>query len=403
MAFIFVTLLIDVIGFGLVIPVLPKLVQQLAGGPPDFQARTLGWLLALYGLMQFVFAPVLGNLSDRYGRRPVWLLALLFTGADYILQAMAPGIEWLFVGRILAGIFGASFTAATAYIADVTPPEKRAQNFGMIGAAFGVGFIIGPAIGGLLGAYGLRAPFWAAAVVTFLNLLYGTFVLPESLSKENRRAFDWKKANPFGAFKVLNREAWVLALAGAVTLVSLAGWVPPSVWVLFTSYRFGWDEQANGLSLALLGLATFIVQMFLIRVLSEKLGDIKMLAFGLAMNVVGFVLIGASAWQGMLLVSMVLWTLAFVTGPALQGIVSRQYGPDEQGAVQGALTGIQSLTGVIGPPIFTAIFGYFTGPSPVKVPGAPFFVGGALALMAALLAKWALRDQKSEGMKPAEA
>jgi DHA1 family tetracycline resistance protein-like MFS transporter len=394
MAFIFITILIDVVGFGLVIPVLPNLVKQLAGGTEEHGVRIYGLLLAAYGLMQFLFAPILGNLSDRYGRRPVLLLSLLFTGLDYVVQALAPNISWLFVGRIVAGITGASFTAATAYIADVTPPEKRAQNFGMIGAAFGVGFIIGPALGGLVGHWGPRVPFWAAAVVTGLNCLYGLFVLPESLAMENRRKFTWASVNPFSAFKILARQRWVLGLAGAALTLWVAQQVPPSTWVLYTVHRFHWKEWQNGLSLALTGVCSMIVQMGVIRVLSPRLGDLKMLAFSMIMNVIGFVLLGSSTTGGMMLASMALWSLAFVGGPALQSLVSRQFGPTEQGAVQGALTSLQSLSSVIGPPVLTFVFGYYTRPqAPVQIPGAAFYLGAILTVVSAGLVWLALQTR----------
>ena len=391
--FIFITLLIDVIGFGLVIPVLPDLVGKLAGGPHDYQARVYGVLLSVFGLMQFLCAPILGNLSDRFGRRPVLLIALLFTGIDYVIQAMAMDIEWLFVGRVVAGITGASFTAATAYIADVSLPEKRAQNFGMIGAVFGLGFIIGPAIGGLLGQFGSRVPFWAAAFASTLNLLYGLLVLPESLAPEHRRAFSAKNLNPFKSLAILGRKKWVLMLAGTASLLWLAQQVPPSSWVLYTEYKFGWDKRANGLSMALLGVATMFVQLWLIRVLSAKYGDKGLLTIGLIFNFVGFILLGSSTTGYMMLGSMVLWTICFVGGPAIMSLISNQFDETEQGAAQGALTAIQSLTGVIGPPIFTFVFGYFTVRSAVKIAGAPFFLGAIFTIFAAFMARGALKQK----------
>lgn len=402
LAFIFITLLIDVIGFGLVIPVLPKLVTQLAGGSEASGVKTYGILLAVYGLMQFIFAPVLGNLSDRYGRRPVLLLSLLFTGLDYVLQALAPSIAWLFVGRIVAGITGASFTAATAYIADITPPEKRAQNFGLMGAAFGVGFIIGPALGGLLGGLGPRVPFWAAAIASALNCLYGLFVLPESLSPENRRPFTLASVNPFSVFKILGRHPWVLGLAGAALALWIGQQVPPSIWVLYTIHRFHWTEGQNGLSLALIGLCSMVVQMVIIRILSARMSDLKMLGFSMVMNVIGFVLMGSSFTGAMMLGSMVIWSLSFVGGPALQSLVSSQYGPDEQGAVQGALTSLQSLSSVIGPPFLTWIFAYFTtGSKHLEVPGAPFYVGALLTVIAAGLVWMAMQKRPPAEASPA--
>ncbi len=398
MAFIFITLLIDVIGFGLIIPVLPDLVGKLAGGAIDHQAHIYGVLLSIYGLMQFISAPVLGNLSDRFGRRPILLLSLLFTGFDYVIQAAAPTVIWLFIGRAISGITGASFTTATAYIADVSPPEKRAQNFGMMGAAFGLGFIIGPALGGILGQYGARVPFWAAAIASLLNVLYGYFVLPESLTIEIRRVLTKKNLNPFKTLGFLGRETWILLLAGAAALNWLAQQVPPSSWVLYTEYRFGWDKRSNGLSFALLGLCSMFVQAWLIRVLSRKYGDKGLLAIGLGFNIVGFVLLGSSSFGAMMLASMILWSVSFVGGPAIQSLVSGQFDETEQGAAQGALTSIQSLTGVVGPPIFTFVFGYFTVQAAVKIPGAPFYLGAICTVLAAFMARWALshKPAKSE-------
>lgn len=396
MAFIFVTLLIDVIGFGLIIPVLPNLVSKLAGGGEQHSSLIYGLLLSTYGLMQFIFAPILGNLSDRYGRRPVLLLSLLATGIDYVVQALAPSLGWLFFGRIVAGITGASFTAATAYIADVSPPEKRAQNFGMVGAAFGLGFVLGPALGGFLGGISIRLPFWAAAGVTILNLLYGYFVLPESLDKENRRPFTLSSANPFKGLAILGRHTWVLWLTLATGLLWIAQQVPPSTMVLYTNYRFHWNEQKNGYALAILGLATMGVQMGLIRIMSKRMSDLKMLAFSMAMNVVGFVAMGSAPTGKWMVGAMVLWTVSFVGGPALQSLVSRQYGPTEQGGVQGALTSLQSLTGVIGPLLLTAIFGHFTAAHrAVKIPGAAFFTGAVLTALAALLVFYGRRFRTS--------
>jgi DHA1 family tetracycline resistance protein-like MFS transporter len=402
LAFIFITLLIDVIGFGLVIPVLPKLVGQLAAGTLDHQAKMYGLLLSVYGLMQFLCAPILGNLSDRFGRRPVLLISLLFTGMDYVVQALAPSLSWLFFGRIVAGITGASFTAATAYIADVTPPEKRAQSFGMVGAAFGVGFIIGPAIGGLLGSLGERVPFWAAAIATVINLLYGYFVLPESLPADSRRAFAWSNVNPFKTLGILGRKQWTLLLAGTAAILWLAQQVPPSAWVLYTQYRFHWTAGQNGLSLALIGVCSMVVQLWLIRVLQARYGDVGLVVIALFFNFVGFLLLGSSFTGPMMLASMVIWSVCFVGGPGIQSLVSQQFDETEQGAAQGALTSIQSLTSVVGPPIFTSVFGYFTGPSAVKIPGAPFYLGAVFTVGAALLARAALRHQKAPAELPGE-
>lgn len=396
LAFIFITLLIDVIGFGLVIPVLPHLVSTLAGGSHDHQARVYGILLSVYGLMQFLCAPVLGNLSDRFGRRPILLLSLLFTGIDYVIQATAPTIIFLFIGRVIAGITGASFTTATAYIADVSPPEKRAQNFGMVGAAFGLGFIIGPAIGGLLGSLGPRVPFWAAAVASLLNVLYGYFVLPESLGKDKRRAFTLANANPLKTLGILNRQRWVLLLSLSAGLLWLAQQVPPSSWVLFTEYRFHWTVGQNGFSLALLGVCSMVVQLWLIRVLQTRYGDTGLVWISIIFNVIGFVAMGSSFSGGMMLGSMVVWTVCFVGGPGLQSLISHQYDQTEQGAIQGALTSIQSLTSIVGPPVFTFVFGYFTMPGHPMIPGSPFFLGALITVFAGGMAYYALSHRQEK-------
>ncbi|MBC8102989.1 MAG: TCR/Tet family MFS transporter [Cytophagales bacterium] len=392
LAFIFITLLIDVLGFGLIIPVLPKLVAGLAGGGPEVGAHVFGLLMAVFGLMQFLFSPILGGLSDRFGRRPVLLLSLLVSGLDYILMALAPSLSWLFAGRVLAGITGASFTAASAYIADISPPEKRAQNFGLIGAAFGVGFVLGPAVGGLLGSISPRAPFWAAAALSLLNGLYGFFILPESLSKENRRAFTWRSANPIGGLSILLRYRWVTVMAGSILLLALAQQSLQSTWVLYTTYRFEWSELDNGLSLALVGLASGLVQVLLVKALVDRIGERRAILWGLICNIAGFTGFALATRGWMMLPVILFWSLSGVAGPTTQSLISKQYGADEQGAVQGALASVQSLMGVAGPIIATWVFGYFTSAAaPVRIPGASFFLGAILVAGAAVLAARALR------------
>ena len=271
LGFIFVTLLIDVIGFGIIIPVVPNLISELGHVSIPEAASYGGWLIAAFSLMQFVFSPVLGNLSDQYGRRPVLLISLFGFGVDYLLTAFAPTIAWLFVGRIIAGIMGASFTTASAYIADVSTPEKRAQNFGMIGAAFGLGFIIGPALGGVIANYGLRAPFIAAAILTFINWLYGYFVVPESLKLENRRKFEWKRANPLGSLKFFLRYKVILGLVASIVLIYVAGHAVQSTWSYYTIEKYHWDEAMVGYSLAFVGLMVAFVQGWLIRFIIPKI------------------------------------------------------------------------------------------------------------------------------------
>jgi MFS transporter, DHA1 family, tetracycline resistance protein len=391
--FIFVTLLIDIIGIGLIIPILPKLIEQFAGGNASSASFTYGLLGALYALMQFIFAPVLGSLSDRYGRRPVILISLLGLGLDYILLATAQSLPLFFIGRTIAGITGASITAASAYIADVSPPEKRAQNFGLIGAAFGLGFILGPALGGLLGGVGLRVPFMVAAGLTLLNFLYGLFVLPESLKPENRRNFSWARANPVGSLLSLSRYPVVLSLAGSIFLNNLAQNALQSTWVLYTGYRYGWTVTQTGISLAVVGLTAAIVQGGLVRVLIPKLGEKRAIIIGQAISAVAFLFYGLAPEGWMLYVILFFGSLGGIGGPATQGMISRSVEANEQGAVQGSLSSLTSLTGILGPLIATAAFGYFTSPkAPVQIPGIAFFIGCAFIVIALLVALRAFQN-----------
>ena len=299
LGFIFVTLFLDVVGLGIVIPVLPKLIESLTNNQLATASTIYGLFVAVYALMQFLFAPILGSLSDKYGRRPIILLSLLGAGFDYVLLGFAPSVEWLFVGRLVAGLTAANFTAVTAYIADISPPEKRAQNFGLIGAAFGLGFIVGPAIGGLLGNVGLRLPFFVVAGITLLNALYGFFVLPESLSKENRRVFAWSRANPIGSLLSIRRYPAVLSLAFVIVLSGLAQNILQSIWVLYTSFRFQWGPGEVGLSLAVVGFCAILVQGFLVGRIVARLGERRALVFGLTISAVSYVLYGLApqAWM----------------------------------------------------------------------------------------------------------
>ncbi len=391
LSFIFVTLLIDILGFGLLYPVLPKFIATLSHQGVSAGARDYGWLLSLYGAMQFLFSPLLGSLSDKYGRRPVLLISLFFTGVDYIVMALAPTLIWLYVGRALSGITGASFTTASAYIADVSPPEKRAQNFGLIGAAFGIGFVLGPALGGLLGTWGPRVPFWAAAGLAFANLLYGAFVLPESLRPENRRAFVLREANPVGALAVLGRYPVAWGLTGALAVNSVAAQCLQSTWVLWATLRFGWGERETGFSLAAFGVMALLVQTVGARVLLPKIGERRALLLGLAVGVFEY-LAYALATQGWMVYAILLASgIGFLAGQATQGLLSRQVREDEQGALQGALTSLASLAGIIAPLLATNLFSAATRPGgPVFLPGAPFLLSATLTLIAFVLARRAL-------------
>lgn len=395
-AFIFITLFLDVLGIGLIIPILPKLVEHFQGGDVESAAHTFGMLAALYSLMQFVFSPLLGALSDRFGRRPVILASLFGGGADYLLLAFAPDLAWFFVGRIISGIMGASFTAGAAYIADITPHEKRAQSMGIIGAAFGLGFIAGPALGGLLGELGLRVPFFAAAALTLVNWLYGLFVLPESLSLENRRAFDWRRANPVGALLALKRYPVVLGLAGTWFAFQLAHQVFPSNWVLYTEHRYGWGPRETGLSLAMVGVMAAVVQGGLTRKIIPRLGERKSVISGLLIGVAAFICYGLATRGWMIYPVIIIGALMGITTPALQGMISNSVRPDEQGEVQGALTSLGAVAGIAGPPLATGLFGYFIGSrAPAYVPGAAFFCSALLNLIALALAARSFRKAKT--------
>ena len=384
--FIFITLLLDVIGLGIIIPVIPALIQELTGGSISDAAQYGGWLIASYALVQFLCAPIVGALSDKYGRRPILLLSLLGFGLDYLVLAVAPTIAWLFLARIIAGFFGASFTTGAAYIADVSSAEKRAQNFGLLGAAFGLGFIIGPVTGGLLGEIGPRVPFYAAALVTFLNLIYGYFILPESLKKENRREFEWSRANPLGALFALKRYPSVAGLIGALTFIYLASHAVQGTWAYFSMEKFNWSESMVGYSLGLVGIMSALVQGLLIRLIIPKIGEYKTMIAGIIFNIFGCLLFSMASEGWMLLCFIIPYSLGGIAGPAIQGILSNQIPPNEQGQLQGALTSMMAATGIIGPLMMTSIFAYFTAAdAPIYFPGAPFVTGAILVLICLFL------------------
>ncbi len=387
LGFIFVTLLIDITGFGIIIPVLPKLLEHLIHGNLSDAARYGGWMTFAYSIMQFLFAPVLGNLSDKYGRRPILLGSLLGFAIDYTFLAFAPTVWWLFVGRIIAGITGASFTTASAYIADISEPEKRAQNFGIIGAAFGIGFIIGPVLGGVLGQYSTKLPFLAAAGLALINAIYGFFILPESLALEHRRPFEWKRANPVGSLMQLKKYPAVSGLIASLVLIYIAAHAVQSTWTFFTMSRFGWTESLVGYSLGLVGLLSGLVQGLLIRVTIPKLGQKKSIVIGLALYSIALFLFAFATQSWMMFAILVPYCLGGIAGPALQGLISTQIPPNEQGELQGGLTSLMSVTSIVGPPLMTTLFAWFTGKSaPVHFPGAPFLMGAVLMLASTLLA-----------------
>jgi len=391
--FIFITLLIDVMGLGIIIPVMPKLISELVGGSLSDAARYGGWILFSYSFVQFVCAPIVGGLSDQFGRRPVLLASLLGFALDYLFVAYAPSIVWLFVGRIIAGVMGASFTTGAAYIADVSTPEKRAQNFGLIGAAFGLGFIIGPVLGGLLGQYGSRVPFLAAAGLSMLNFLYGLFILPESLKQENRRKFSWKRASPIGALKHLQKYPVISGLIISLALLYVAMHAVQSNWSYYTMEKFHWNERIIGYSLGAMGLLGAIVQGGLIRLIIPKIGQKRGVYVGLFLYSVGFVLFAFARETWMMFAFMVPYILGGIAGPSLQGIISTQVPSNEQGELQGALTSLMSLTSIIGPPLMSNLFYFFTkSEAPVYFPGAPMLTAAVLTLLSAYLARKSLKS-----------
>ncbi len=389
LAFIFVTVLIDILAFGLIIPVLPHLIEDFVGDDTVRAAHWVGIFGTLFAAIQFVCAPIQGTLSDRYGRRPVILLSCLGLGLDFIFMALANSLPWLLVGRVISAITSASFTTANAYIADVTDPSKRAQACGMIGAAVGLGFIVGPALGGFLGGIDLRWPFWGAALLALCNFAYGWFVLPESLPPEKRtHKFDWAHANPFGSLMLLKRYPQVFGLAAVVLLINFAHYVYPSVFVLFADYRYGWGPQAVGWVLAVVGVCSVIVNALLVKRAVAAFGERRTLLIGLAFGTVGFCIYAFAAEGWMFLAGipvMAVWAFAM---PATQALVTRQVGSDAQGRVQGALSSLTSLAGIAGPTAYTTVFALFIGArAPVHAPGAPFLLAGAL-LLTALLVAW---------------
>jgi DHA1 family tetracycline resistance protein-like MFS transporter len=399
MGFIFITLLIDVMGWGLIIPVMADLIAELKHIPVN-EASTYGaFLLSVFAIMQFVFAPVIGNLSDKYGRRPILLLSLLGFGIDYIVLALAPTYGWLFLGRVVAGLTGASFTTASAYIADISTNENRAKNFGLIGAAFGLGFVLGPALGGFLATWGIRAPFYAAAALCLLNFLYGYFLLPESLDKEHRRPFDIRRANPFGSLKFLMKHPEIGELAICFFLIYLAAQSVQGNWNFFTIYRFHWTEKMVGISLAVVGVLVGAVQGGLTRVINPKLGDEKSIYLGLSLYTLGLILFAFATQSWMMFIFLIPYCLGGICGPSLQSVIAAHVPSNQQGELQGALTSLMSLTTIIGPLIMNSTFTYFTsGKAPFHLPGVHFLIGAACMLTSLILIYQVLsRERRAKG------
>lgn len=396
MSFIFITLLIDITGWGIIIPVVPALIKELIHADISEAAKYGGWLGFAYAFTQFVCSPIVGNLSDKFGRRPIILISLFGFAIDYILLALSPTIIWLFIGRIIAGITGASITTASAYIADISTDEDRAKNFGLIGAAFGIGFIIGPVIGGVLGQYGARVPFYAAAVLCLLNFLYGYFILPESLDKDKRREFSWKRANPVGSFKFLGKHPEISGLILALILIYIAGHAVQSNWSFFTIYEFGWEEKMIGYSLGAVGLMVGLVQGVLIRWTTPLLGEEKSIYYGLALYALGMLLFAFATEGWMMFVFLIPYCLGGICGPALQSVITKSVPANEQGELQGALTSLMSATSIIGPPLMAQLFFYFThDEAPFKFSGAPFFLAFVLMAVSVLATYFAFQKKKS--------
>ncbi|HSA64914.1 MAG TPA: TCR/Tet family MFS transporter [Nitrospira sp.] len=394
--FILVTVLLDMLSFGIVIPVLPKLVEDFLEGRTPQAAVLYGLMGTAWALMQFACSPIQGALSDRFGRRPVVLLSNLGLGLDYILMALAPNVVWLFIGRTISGMASSSFSTAGAYIADVTPVEHRAAAYGKIGMVFGVGFVFGPAMGGWLGAFDPRLPFWGAAGLSLLNACYGLFVLPESLPSQNRMAFAWRRANPVGSLKLLRSHHELFGLAAVAFLGYLAHAVLPSTSVLYMGYRYGWGTAAVGLMMAGVGVAAMIVQGGLIRPITRRFGERVTLLAGLLSGAAGFFTYGVAPEGWMFCLGIPIMAFWGLSGPATQALMSRRVNPSEQGQLQGAIASINGVTGLIGPMLFTQVFAYFISSSAVgHLPGAPFLLASMLLATAAWIA-WRTTRSKCE-------
>jgi DHA1 family tetracycline resistance protein-like MFS transporter len=380
LAFIFFTLLLDVVGMAVIIPVIPQLIKDMLGSDISEASK-------YYAFLQFLFSPIRGGLSDRYGRRPVLLISLLGMGINYLFLVFAPTLGWLFLGRAFSGIAGASITTASAFIADISTPDKRSQNFGLIGVAFGLGFIVGPLIGGLVADFSPRAPFMVSAILAFANFAYGWFALPESLDASLRRPFSWKRANPVGSFIALKNNPVVSSLAISLTLIYLGAHAVQSTWSYYTMYKFDWDEQHVGISLGVVGGLIMLVQGVIIRWTIKKWGPANSVIVGLILYVIGLVLFGLANEGWMMYVFSIVYCLGGIAGPNLQGMMSNSTAPNKQGELQGALSGLMSITAIFGPLLMLNLFNQFSGKKAIMdLPGLPFFVGALLMAFALIFA-----------------
>jgi len=387
LAFIFVTIVLDMFALGMIIPVLPHLIEDFLGGDTAGAAKVYGVFGTVWALMQFLAMPVIGALSDRFGRRRVILLSNLGLGLDYVLMALAPNLAWLFVGRVISGITAASVSTGMAYIADVTPPEKRAAAFGRVGIAFGLGFVLGPALGGLLGGIDPRLPFWVAAGLSLANAMYGLFILPESLPPEKRRAFEWRRANPLGSLRLLRSHPELSSMAVVVFLSNLAHAALPATFVLYAGYRYGWDAREVGLVLASVGICSAIVQGALVGSAVRRLGERRVLLTGLTCGAVGFFAYGLAPTGALFLAAVPVVALWGLASPAAQGLMTRHIGPNEQGALQGATGSVMGIATMIGPGLFAATFAYFIGAGTRwHMPGAAFMLAAVLLALGAIVA-----------------
>jgi DHA1 family tetracycline resistance protein-like MFS transporter len=396
-AFIFVTVLLDSVGFGIIMPVVPQLIMDISGDTLTHAARTSGLLMFAFALMQFIAAPVLGNLSDRFGRRPVLLCSLLAMGCNYLLMGWAPTLLWLFVGRIIGGISASTYGIANAYVADTFPPEKRAQYFALLGAGFGTGFIIGPALGGFLGEYGARTPFYAAAVLTFINVIYGLLVLPESLKPGNRRAFDLARANPLGAFRQLWHYPVVIALLSVYLFYMLGHMALPSIWAFFTIEKFGWSPRDIGVSLSAVGVAMIFVQAYLIRLVLPMWGPVRTAVVGLIATLLSFFGYAFVPVAWMMYPIIIVGSLQGFVVPSLQSIMSGHIPANAQGELQGAIGSMSGLVAILSPPFMTQLFSWFSSDqAPVHFPGAPFFAAAVFTLLALALLLRAVANSRAQ-------